>query len=105
MSLVMASTHKPKVQEAPPERRARTPVAQLPTNCGSAAGRSRRKPAAKAEAKVEAEPAETEAKPAEAKPAEADRAARGRRSRRTNRRNRSRKASESKKDDASADAI
>ncbi len=76
MSLVMASTHKPKVQEAPPERRR--------DEAGSAAtdGAAEAKPAeakAKAEVKAdtptEAKPAEAEAKPAEAKaeakPAEA----------------------------------
>jgi len=57
MSLVMASTHKPKVQEAPPERRRE--------EAGSAA----------TDGAAEAKPAEAEAKPAEAKaeakPAEA----------------------------------
>jgi len=49
MSLVMASTHKPKVQEAPPERRRE--------EAGSAA----------TDGAAEAKPAEAEAKPAEAK--------------------------------------
>ena len=55
MSLVMASTHKPKVQEAPPERRRE--------DASVAAGDG---------AEVKPAEAQAEAKPAEAKPTEVD---------------------------------